>query len=107
MERLWRPLNVRHEETDRDAAVEINEERLYARDPDGEIMLRTYGDALVLVVADEADCAVLPMTVADCRFVLGVLGKFVDARGGADVRGVSNSGGGDDRNVALGSGEAA
>ena len=67
-------------------------------------MLRTDGDSFILVVADEADCAVLRMTPADCRMVIGTLQKFVED---VHVRRVSDAGRGDDRNVALGSGEAA
>lgn len=106
MNRLWRPRSINRDETDRDAAVEINEERRFLREhTDGSIMLRTAGEAFVLVVADESDCAVLPMTEADCRMVLGTLQKFVEEK--IHVRSVSDSGGGDDRNVAVGGREVA
>ena len=106
MDRLWRPRNVNRDQTARDAAVEINEEKLYLREhTDGSIMLRTHGDAFILVVADESDCAILPMTATDCRMVLNTLQKFFEEQ--VNVRGLSDTGGGNDRDVALGSGEAA
>lgn len=106
MDRLWRPRNVNRDQTDRDAAIEINEERVYLREhTDGSIMLRTHGDAFILVVADESDCAILPMTAGDCRHVLEVLRKFFEEQ--VNVRSVPDAGGGDDRHVALGNGEAA